>query len=267
MKRVLFLGGTHTRHLYYANHIAKNYGLAGAIIQKREAMIPEVELEIPERDRENNIRHFKDRDDAENKYFGDQHLPGSDTLSIAKEELYGSKVIDYIEKIKPEIAFVFGCAIIKHELRRHLPKDTINLHLGLSPRYRGAATLFWPFYFLEPNFAGATFHYLLDEPDAGEIIHQICPSMQKEDGIHDIGCKTVLSAAEQAVLLLQAYDKNGFWKTKKQKATGKNFLASDFQPAHLRLVYDVYDNKIVQEYLAGNLRSKDPLLFNQFKDD
>ena len=25
------------------------------------------------------------------------------------------------------------------------------MHGGLSPRYRGSATLFWPFYFLKPN--------------------------------------------------------------------------------------------------------------------
>ena len=30
-------------------------------------------------------------------------------------------------------------------------KLTINIHLGLSPWYRGSATLFWPSYNLEPR--------------------------------------------------------------------------------------------------------------------
>ena len=32
-------------------------------------------------------------------------------------------------------------------------KKNLNLHLGLSPWYKGSATLFWPFYFLQPNYS------------------------------------------------------------------------------------------------------------------
>ena len=39
-----------------------------------------------------------------------------------------------------------------------LPKEKINLHLGLSPWFKGSVTLFWPFYHLMPQFCGSTFH-------------------------------------------------------------------------------------------------------------
>ncbi len=54
------------------------------------------------------------------------------------------------------------------------------------------------------------------------------------------------------------------WKSYKQQGTGKNFLSSDFKPEHLRVIYNVFDNDVVGEYLGGNLKSKTPKLVRQF---
>ena len=150
----------------------------------------------------------------------------------------------------------FGPDLIKEPFYSQLPKDSINLHLGLSPRYRGAAGLFWPFYFLEPNLAGSTFHHIVSEPDAGEVIHQSLPILDEEDSIHDVGCKTVVTSTQDMCKLLEIRQKKGCWKKYKQKGTGKNFLESDFKPEHLRLIYDLFNDEIVKEYLQGKIISK-----------
>jgi methionyl-tRNA formyltransferase len=163
--------------------------------------------------------------------------------------------------MKPDRAIIFGTGMIRGQLASVLPKDTINMHLGLSPRYRGAATLFWPFYMLEPNHAGATFHHIVHSPDAGDIIHQVVPKLEKGDGIHDTACKTVLQATTEAVALLGMTS----WELFKQKPeAGKNFLESDFQPRHLRMIYQAHDNDIVDLYLAGEIHPKEPNLKRQF---
>ena len=66
------------------------------------------------------------------------------------------------------------------------------------------------------------------------------------------------------VKLLKLFVAQGQWKSKKQRSSGKNFLESDFRAEHLRVIYDLYDDKIVKEYLTGNLKPKDPVLFSQF---
>ena len=73
------------------------------------------------------------------------------------------------------------------------------MHLGLSPRYRGSATLFWPFYFLEPQYCGITFHYLLDEPDAGDIIHQTLADLELNDEIFDVAWKLIIKATKEII--------------------------------------------------------------------
>jgi len=140
----------------------------------------------------------------------------------------------------------------------------INLHLGLSPRYRGAACLFWPFYFMEPAFAGSTVHYIVYEPDAGNIVHQVTPELEREDGIHDVGCKTVIASARDIGKLLNRYAADGKWDLRTQKSTGKNFLYRDFRPEHLRVNYDLFNDRMVESYLAGNLTDRRPKLVRQF---
>jgi methionyl-tRNA formyltransferase len=141
-----------------------------------------------------------------------------------------------------------------------LPEFSINLHLGLSPWYRGAATLFWPFYFLEPNYSGATFHKITSSPDAGAILHQSVPPLDSGDGIHDVAAKTVTTATDEFTVLLDKFSVGKRFELTNQTAQGKLFSRYDFKPAHLRMIYERFDNDIVREFLAGKLSVRQPKL-------
>lgn len=237
---MIFLGGTHPRHLYYASKLNEKFRFTHAFLEDRGSMVVPVPGGLEKIDQDNFVRHFHERCEAEQKYFGEPELNCPTTI-----------VEDINDVHFPDSTFiVFGCGLIKK------PVKAINLHLGLSPRYRGAATLFWPFYFLEPQFAGVTFHYIVDEPDAGDILHQCRPTLEVGDGIHDVACKAVLKATEDALWLFEEER-----LPRRQKSTGKNFLASDFKPQHLRMIYSVYNNDIVDHYLAGELGNSEPKLY------
>jgi methionyl-tRNA formyltransferase len=262
--KILWITGSHPRHLFYVNTINKAFPVSGGIMQRRENIVPKPPEGIAETDRLNFIRHFKNRDIAEQKYFKGQPAPDCPILEVTKDDINSARSIEFVKKIKPDIALTFGCELVREPLMSALPRDTINLHLGLSPRYRGAATLFWPFYFLEPPYAGATFHYIVAEPDAGDIVHHVVPELSPEDNIHDVACKCVVQSALDMVRLLEIFASDGGWKSHRQKSTGKNFLGSDFKPQHLRMIYNVYNDDIVREYLEGRLVSKKPKLVRQF---
>ena len=92
-----------------------------------------------------------------------------------------------MQEKSPDFCFIFGTNIISEFITDSMHKMSINLHLGLSPWYRGSATLFWPFYNLQPHWAGATLHKIVSEPDAGDILHHVMPKLEEGDTIHDVG--------------------------------------------------------------------------------
>ena len=76
--------------------------------------------------------------------------------------------------------------------REQFNKRFINLHLGLSPYYKGSGTNFWPIANNEFQFLGATFMLIDEGVDSGPIIHQFRPMLNVNDNIHTIGCKIIL---------------------------------------------------------------------------
>ena len=266
--KILFIGGDHPRHLFYLNKIHNSFSIIGAVIEQRKIgtneKIPVPPPNISEHDKENFVKHFNNRFDAEKNYFGNPIIPSISHLKIDTSELNSENTSDFVKTKNPDVVLIFGSHMIKDPLLSVLPKHTINLHGGLSPRYRGTATMFWPFYFLEPNHVGTTFHYIVSEPDAGNIIHQSIPLLERGDKIHDVACKTIIQSSKDVIKLLEILETDGEWKVFAQKGTGKNFLERDFRPEHLRIIYDQFDDNIVDEFLDGRITAKKPNLMTQF---
>ena len=263
--RVLIITGDHPRHLHYATTIAKQYPLAGVIIERREHMLPDPPAGLPEQDRVNFVRHFADRARCEQTVFGSASLDDLHAFSplfVAEEAVNTAEAAAYVRKCAPDIVLIFGAGLIKEPLFSALPFYKINLHLGLSPWYRGNATLFWPFYNLEPNWAGATLHIITPGIDDGPMIAHAIPELRQGDGVHDVGVRTVSAAAETALKMLDMFKSRGELPLTQQKSPGRLYRMRDFRPAHLRVIYDLFDNRIVDRFMDGTLRSAPPKLLS-----
>ena len=136
------------------------------------------------------------------------------------------------------------------------------MHLGLSPWYRGSATLFWPFYFLQPQFAGVTFHQITAKADAGAILHQYHPKLLKGNGMHDVGVNAVVGASNELIEILGTGI--SLKDLTEQRSSGRLFLTKDFQAAHLELIYEPFENRIVDACLDGALGNLQPRLIQHF---
>lgn len=230
--------------------------VVGVIIQDHGPLIPDVPRWLGDKDRINWRQYFNNRAAKEEVYFGKPPPPHG--FVCKGDNLNSKNAAIYAYQSQADLALIFGTGMIRDPLFRAMPTLKVNMHLGLSPRYRGAATLFWPFYFLEPNQAGVTFHQIVAEPDAGAILHQSRPELKHRDTIHDVGCRAVVHATEDMLELLTKWPE---WEFKTQKNTGKAFMASDFQPHHLRTIYDTWGDKIVDAYLRGDIRPTEPKLY------
>lgn len=265
MKVVIF-SGSHSRHLYVNQEVSKQFKDSLIIIQKREPEIPK----IPNFKNLNNkklyIKHFKNRNLVENKFFGKLNykevFARNNTISVSASTLNSPKTIKEIKKFDADFAFIFGTNLISNSLIKVLPRNKINLHLGLSPWFKGAATLFWPFYFLKPQYAGITFHEINNKPDSGPIIHQNVPTLRKGDKIHEVAAKCVLQAAKDVKILINFWKKNKKFIYYKQKTSGRIWRSKDFHVSHLKLIYELYKDKIVDSYLKGELDKTKPNLIS-----
>lgn len=264
--KILIFSGSHSRHLYIHKAIIDAGYDYHAIVMRRESIIPKPPEGITQLDRDNFIRHFIKRNEIEEKSFGNLKIEDvfaeEKRIIIEPQDLSSIKIVRMIEKNNFDFAFIFGPDMIKNPVLDALPKYKINLHLGLSPWYKGSATLFWPFYFLEPQFAGITLHNISDKPDEGDIFHQSVPVLSRGDGIHDVSSKAVIRARDEVLRMISNYRKYGKLKLIKQTTSGRVWRTSDFEPAHLRVIYNLFDDDIVDHYLDNMLSEKKPKLIS-----
>lgn len=261
--KVIFLTGSHPRHLYIAKKLLDEKLLSGLVIEQRESFVPKPPNDLHEVDHKNFVRHFKERDETENKFFSDiqiEHFQAVPMMKITKDELNSEKVKEWLLERKPDVVISYGIHKLEQNILDILPDMSWNIHGGLSPWFRGNVTLFWPFYFLKPNWAGMTIHKLTKKLDGGEIVHHSVPKLEYGDGVHDVACKAVLQVSNDIVEILKAV-KDGFEVTyHPQKTAGKLFVSDDWKPQHLRFIYNTYNNDIVDEFLKGNIKSDAPPL-------
>ena len=142
-----------------------------------------------------------------------------------------------------------------------MPRYSINLHSGLAPYYKGTACNFWPFYFLEPNWAGMTFHLLSNKLDSGKILHHTIPRLNLKDNIHDVSCKAQLKSFKDSLKIIKKIKEKNI-KEHKVNLSGKLFLKKDFKPEHLRIIYNLYNDNIVKMYLQKKLGKTKPKTFS-----
>ena len=84
----------------------------------------------------------------------------------------------------------------------------MNLHLGLSPYYKGNATNFWPFINNELEFLGSTVLHIDPGIDTGDIITHVKPKIEMGDNVHTVGCKIIQQSVEKIKDILDVI-KNG----------------------------------------------------------
>lgn len=92
-----------------------------------------------------------------------------------------------LEKLSPaldaDFFIVFGSSYIKGPLCDYLvEKKALNIHMGLSPYYRGSSCNFWALYDGRPEYVGATIHLLSKGLDSGPILFHAVPPPRELDG-------------------------------------------------------------------------------------
>jgi folate-dependent phosphoribosylglycinamide formyltransferase PurN len=84
--------------------------------------------------------------------------------------------------MRADLFVVFGASYINGALCDELvARRAINIHMGVSPQYRGSSTNFWAMYDGRPELVGATIHLLNKGLDSGPILFHALPEAAKVD--------------------------------------------------------------------------------------
>ena len=93
---------------------------------------------------------------------------------------------------------VFGSSYIKSDLVDYLiSKKAINIHMGISPYYRGTDCNFWALFDNNSHLVGATIHRLSVAIDGGDIINHCLSNVKTNEFIYTMS--TVKSAFKSIV--------------------------------------------------------------------
>ena len=226
---LVLLTSNHWRHHLGATILAQNFNLLGIVSECRR------DLQSGKTPDEDKVIKAYDKECAEkeHEYFGDAAafpLPEEKILRIPYGTCSGEKTIAWIKKFDPAFLILFSASII-HEPMLTLYKDRIiNLHLGLTPYYRGYANAFWPLASGEPECLGATVHLVTPELDAGSILGQSRPDdLKEDDGPRDASNKNVISGIHLLTRCIQGYANGTIVPQSQRTDIGKVFRHKDYQ--------------------------------------
>ena len=134
---------------------------------------------------------------AEKKLFGDAYINTKNSninlLPLQIGDLNNCSLNYLSDFLKSDIYIIFGSSYIRGHLADFLIKqDAINIHMGISPYYRGTDCNFWALYDENPQLVGATIHKLSKGLDSGPIIYHALSQIKDDPFLYSMS--TVKSA-------------------------------------------------------------------------
>jgi methionyl-tRNA formyltransferase len=246
--RAIVLTSALRRHTYVANTLARHLDVA--CVWREEKTFEPLSYAGSDEDAAVIRRHFADRDASEDAYFAGDTAVSAPSRRVGPGGCNDPVEIETMQRIDPAVVLVFGTGLLKQPLIDRFPGRIINIHLGLSPYYRGAGTNFWPLVNGEPEYCGATIHFLDAGVDSGPIIAHVRPEMDPRDGPHDIGNKTIVAAARalgDAAIALGA----GGLKGVAQSGEGRVYKRAHFSADAVRRLYANLEAGMIEQYLRN----------------
>lgn len=243
----VLLTSSELRHRYVANQLTRELDLVGIVSEAKPASVTHTadpaDAGIVE-------KHFAERDQVEREMLGEAAFPDTRMLALEPGTLNSPETIAWVEAAQPDVVVLYGTGMIRPQLIERYRGRFVNLHLGLSPYYRGAGTNFWPLVNGEPEFVGATIHEVDLAVDAGAILTQVAAVIQAGDRAHQIGTRTIQEAAAVLGEVAALKARGGIEGVEQDLSQGKVYRVRDFTGEAVRQLWRNLEEGMIERYLA-----------------
>ncbi len=253
MMKVIILTGSELRHTFFRKYIALSDSIE-VITSYCEGLEKSIQaLVAGQGDNTLRTRHLKMREQSEKDFFGlfaDCVTDASKPVFLPKGEINSPPHTEAILQSAPDLLIAYGCSIIKEPLLSSFDGRFLNVHLGLSPYYRGSGTNYWPLVNTEPEYVGATFMYIDAGIDTGEIIHQIRARVSPGDSPSQIGNRLIADMARVYRVLIDYFDALKRMPSLPLVDAGRVYRNKDFSEESVSSLYANFAGDLVEKYLA-----------------
>lgn len=203
--------------------------------------------------------------ESEKNIFGDvRYLPSKvRSLPIKMGDLNRLSLSAFEDALDSDYFIVFGASFIKGELIEELVKRrAINIHMGVSPHYRGSSCNFWAADDGNFDLVGSTVHLLSKGLDSGPILFHAMPKAE-EVSAFDLGMKAVRAAHLGLAEAIKSgdigkYDSISQDKTQEIKYTRNSQFNDSVARKYL-------DKKISPQEICEKIANRDPSRFVNLK--
>lgn len=249
--KIVILTGNELRHQYFRTVMSNDqrFHVLATISEGTENSLENRIRNNPERTKM-ELFHVSARNQSENDMFHDSvtHMADqSNPFIIPKGTINDAEVIKKIYAHNPDILVCYGSSIIKSTLLKDFSNRFINVHLGLSPYYRGSGTNVWPLINKEPHMVGATFMHIDEGIDTGKIIHQIRPHIFIGDSPHSIGNRLIKQMTSTYCDLVANFEH--LTEEAQPNSTGKLYRQRDFDSKACENLYKAINSSMIYRYI------------------
>lgn len=262
--KVCILTSSKPRHIYMINLMARKFDVVGVFCQKKSVKrMADTKAELTNMEgKEEIIKYMDEFKDTEKKHFYplgeklllDDKIP---VYHVEPGKINNAEWVEKIRAINPDCFAVYGTGLIKEELLS-FPQPYINIHLGLSPYYRGMATTFWPYHSKEPEYVGVTVMHLDIGIDSGPIIHQSLVDLEPGDTIHDGSMKAIRAGVDLQLKAIEEFGNQTIKSYEQDLSIGRTYYNDAFNAHVLREVQQYWNETNLSDYIKNqdNLKSK-----------
>ncbi len=209
-KRIVLLTGDELRHQFFRKFIANEneINVLATYCESEKGNLNDL-ISKSNEVTDARVAHLKERELVENFFFKEyceKVKDLSNPIKISKGQVNDKQCIEEVKELNPDIIIAYGCSIITSSLLKLFKNKFINIHLGLSPYYRGSGTNFWPIVNNEFHCIGTTFMHVDEGIDTGEVIHQIRAVIYPWDNIHQIGNRLIYNSFVECIKLVLKFE-------------------------------------------------------------
>lgn len=150
----------------------------------------------------------------------------------------GDDTINLLLELRPDIVIVNGTRILSKKLLSQVNACFLNIHAGITPKYRGVHGGYWALYNKDHENCGTTVHLIDEGIDTGGVIYQGNIKVEKEDSINTYGLIQLCTALP---LLKNAID---------------DVVNDDLSLSNVELVSKIWSHPTLLQYVFGYFVNK-----------
>lgn len=205
--------------------------------------------------------------------FGEQGLALSAPSSISVMYTRGVNAINapeylrWLESLQPDVVVVCGTSLMRSAFLAIPKRGVLNLHGGLAQRYRGLNTTDWAVHNGEPEYVGATVHFVAPGIDDGRIVYQGRPAITADDTPNTLYVKVVTLGVDMMEAAVRDLE-SGTLRAVTLDTPGTLYLGKQFTHSARVATWRQYERGVVRDYVAANAdrdAKVDAIMINEFK--